>query len=98
MEAFKFRPIRGRVIVQAIEDPDIQNGIVVIDRLKEMPTTGIVKSVGKGRITRNGVELPMPFKPGDQVRFDGLAGQSITLDDEKYLIIDEEKLAAMEGE
>ena len=96
MEGFKFRPIRGRLIVQAIEDPDVQNGLVILDRQKDLPQVGIVKSVGKGKISKTGVELPMPFKPGDRVTFDKYAGQSFDLDDEKYLIIDEEKILGVE--
>ncbi len=91
-EGFKFRPIRGRLIVQAIEDPDIQNGIVILDRQKDLPQIGVVKSVGSGFINDRGEEEPLPFSPGDKIYFHKYAGQSFDLDGEKYLIVDEEKV------
>lgn len=95
--SFPYRPTRGRIIVEAIEDPDMQRGIFIIDRNKELPQRGTVLAVGLPAII-NGHEEPINLKTGDIVYFHKYAGQSIDMGEKKVLLMEAEKVFAKEEE
>ncbi len=75
-------------MVKPIESPDIQNWIVIIDQLKDLPQRGEIVSIG------NEVES---LKIGEIVWFHKYeGGVPIREGDELYLVIDEEKILGRE--
>lgn len=86
-----FVPLRDRILVRRIEEPETTaGGIVIPDTVKEKPQEGEVLSVGKGRLKDNGTLIPMEVKPGDRVLFGKYSGTDIILDGDEYLILRED--------
>ncbi|MEA1954924.1 MAG: co-chaperone GroES [Campylobacterota bacterium] len=75
-----FQPLGKRVLVKRLEEATTTaSGIIIPDNATEKPSQGEVVSVSKKvKILTN----------GDKVIFGKYAGNEITLDNEKYLVID----------
>jgi chaperonin GroES len=87
------RPLRDRVLLQRIEEPETHvGGIVVPDIAKEKPQQAIVVAVGSGRITDDGKTIPLDVKVGDRVLIGKYAGTEIILDGTEYLIVREDEI------
>jgi chaperonin GroES len=59
---------------------------------REKPEQGEVVAVGPGKRLENGELAPMGVKTGDKVLFTKYAPDEVEIEDEKYLVIDEEKI------
>jgi co-chaperonin GroES (HSP10) len=57
---------------------------------------GIVQGVGEGRITKKGVRIPVPCKPGDRVIFKGERGQFFGLGGKVFLFLPASDLLAIQ--
>lgn len=99
MEVFmKLKPMGDRVIVKVTEPEEVtKGGIILPDVAKEKPQIGEIIAVGPGRTTDNGELIKMQVKPGDKVLFGKYSGTEITVDGEKYLIMHESDLLAIQG-
>jgi chaperonin GroES len=87
------RPLRDRIIVERVEEEaKTAGGLIIPDSAKEKPQQGIVKAVGKGKVTEDGKVLPMDIKVGDRVLFGKYAGSEIKIDGKKYQIMREEDI------
>ncbi len=95
----KLRPLHDRIIVQRLEEGEQQiGGIIIPDTAKEKPQQGKVVAAGTGKLKDNGKRVPLDVRPGDLILFGKYAGQEITLEGEKYLIVKEDEvLAVIEG-
>lgn len=83
MSEIKGRPLHERVIVEAIEPPDITDGGIYIPlEAKDAPTTGIVKAIGN-RVNDEGEDL----KVGDKILFIRHAGFPVEIDGKLYKMI-----------
>jgi chaperonin GroES len=93
------RPLHDRIIVQRLEEGEQQiGGIIIPDTAKEKPQQGKVVAAGTGRLNDDGKRVPLDVRPGDLILFGKYAGQEITLEGEKYLIVKEDEvLAVIEG-
>ena len=43
----------------------------------------------QGTILKKGIEVTIPVEIGDEVLFDAFAGSEVTIDDTRYLVLDE---------
>jgi len=92
------KPLFSKVIIK----PPVQDkekvtsfGLVIPETIeKEKPTYGDVIAVGKGKVV-NGKRIPMEVKVGDKVLFTKYAADEMKIDDEDYLVIEEEKIMAI---
>ncbi len=87
------RPLRDRIIVERVEEETTTaGGIIIPDSAKEKPQQGIVKAVGKGKVTEDGTVLPMDVKVGDRILFGKYAGSEVKIDGIEYQIMREEDI------
>ncbi|MCD4689246.1 MAG: co-chaperone GroES [Desulfuromonadaceae bacterium] len=87
------RPLRDRIIVERVEEETTTaGGIIIPDSAKEKPQQGIIKAVGKGKVTEDGTLLPMDVKVGDRILFGKYAGSEVKIDGIEYQIMREEDI------
>ena len=87
------RPLHDRIIVERLEEETTTAaGIIIPDSAKEKPQQGVVKAVGKGKVTEDGKVLPLDVKVGDKVLFGKYAGTDIKLDGKEYLMMREDDI------
>lgn len=87
------RPLRDRIIVERVEEETTTaGGIIIPDSAKEKPQQGIIKAVGKGKVTEDGTILPMDVKVGDRILFGKYAGSEVKIDGIEYQIMREEDI------
>ena len=85
------RPLHDRIIVERLEEETTTAaGIIIPDSAKEKPQQGIIKAVGKGKVTEEGKVMPLDVKVGDKVLFGKYAGTDIKLDGKEYLMMRED--------
>ena len=84
-----FQPLGKRVLVKRVEEATTTvSGIIIPDNAKEKPSRGEVVAVSKE------VEF---LKNGDQVLFGKFAGSEVTLENEKYIVLDVEDIFGFIG-
>jgi len=92
----KIRPHRGRIVVKVLEADTVSaGGIVIPDAATEKPNKGKVISVGTGRLTQTGVEIPPEVKSNEIVLFSKHAGQQVKINGEEFLILTEDDIMAI---
>lgn len=90
------RPLYDRIVVKrAPEETTTAGGIVIPDSGKEKPTKGEIVACGQGKRNDNGTISELAVKVGDQVLFGQYAGNEVTIDGEKYLIMREDDILAI---
>jgi chaperonin GroES len=67
------------------------------DSAKDRPTRGKIISVGDGRVLENGNRSQLQVKVGDHVLFTSYAGESIEIDGQEYLLMNESEVLAVLG-
>ena len=89
-------PIGDRVIVKLLEEQESKKGSIIIpDTAKERPQEGEVLAVGKGRRDNKGERIEMEVKKGDRVLFGKYAGNELTIEDDKLMVMKEEEIWAI---
>ncbi len=89
-------PIKNNLVVKKIEDENkTKSGLVLSDDTKERPTKGTVLAVGEGKMNDDGKVLPMTVKVGDTIVYPRFSGQPVKVDNEEYLILDEDEVLAI---
>lgn len=84
------KPLADRLIIKAEEQPSITpGGLHIPDVAQERPVRGKVIAVGAGKVTNEGVTIPMNVQAGDMVLFGKYAGAEFKLDGESYHIMRE---------
>jgi chaperonin GroES len=93
------RPLRDRVVVKRLDEGEQRvGGIIIPDTAKEKPQQGKVMAVGNGRLTDEGVLVPLDIKVDDTILFGKYSGSEIKLDGVEYLIVKEDEvLGIIEG-
>jgi chaperonin GroES len=87
------RPLRDRVLVKRIEEPEQRiGGIIIPDTAKEKPQHARVVAVGSGRVNDEGKTIPPDVKAGEFVLIGKYSGTEIKLDGEEYLIVREDEI------
>lgn len=84
----KSLPLFDRLVVERVEEEQ-QSVIVTPEMLKEKPLRARVVAAGPGRVTEEGIRIPMTVRVGDLVLFGKYTGQEIKLAGKDYLIMHE---------
>lgn len=89
----KLKPLGNRVVLQYQKTEETtQSGIILPDSAKEKPQDAVVIAVGDGK-GEKGSE--MQVKVGDKVIYSKYAGTEIKLDEEEYIIVDQNEIMAI---
>lgn len=89
----KIRPLQDRVVVRRKEEETkTAGGIVLPGSAAEKPAQGEVLAVGPGRIMENGEKRPVDLKVGDTVVFGKYASNTVKIDSEELLILNESEI------
>ncbi len=87
------RPLYDRVVVRRKEEEEKSaGGIVLAGSAKEKPNQGDILAVGDGKPLDNGELRPLAVKVGDQVVFGPYGGNSIKVDGEELIILNESEI------
>ncbi len=97
MAKFKIEPLHDKVVIKPLPAEEVTaSGIVLPDTVdKEKPMQGEVIAVGPGKRLESGETAKMSVKVGDKVLFTKYAPDEVEVDDEEYLVIEEEKILAI---
>jgi chaperonin GroES len=90
-------PLHDRVLVKRLETKELaKSGIIIPDSAKEKPQEGEVMAVGAGKMMK-GVRVPLDVKTGDRILFGKYTGSDIKIDNQEYLILQEDDILAKLG-
>ncbi len=65
------------------------------DSAKDKPSRGTIIAVGTGKLLDDGSRSESQVKKGDRVLFTSYAPETITIDDEEYLLMSENDILAV---
>ena len=68
---------------------ETESGIILADGSVSKSQIGKVVSVGTGRFTESGKNIPVAVNVGDKILFDKFAGDPIVIEDKEYLLLNE---------
>lgn len=93
----KIQPLHDKVVIKPLSKEEVTaSGIVLPDTVdKEKPMQGEVIAVGPGKTLESGQLQKMSVSVGDKVLFTKYAPDEVEVDDEEYLVIEEEKILAI---
>ena len=87
------RPLQDRVVVRRTEEETKSaGGIVLPGSATEKPSQGEVLAVGPGKKLDSGSVQPVDLKAGDKVLFGQYAGNTVKIDGEELLILNESEV------
>lgn len=90
LESVNFRPKGDRILVRPPRQMDKIGKIIIPTTAKqELPTYGVIVSIGPGLKDRDGVLEPVDLKVDEVVWFGKHAGYKIQVEDEEFLILRE---------
>jgi len=85
-------PLHNRVLIRRLEEKKIaKGGIIIPDTAKEKPQEGEVVAIGAGKIEK-GRRIPMDVNVGDRILFGKYTGNDIKIEDQDYLILNEDEI------
>jgi chaperonin GroES len=89
------RPIHDLALIKPlpIEERTIA-GLWLTPATQDIPGIGDVVAVGPGRLTPEGVRVPVSFGPGDRVLFAQGAGLQVTIAGELHVLVYEHDILA----
>ena len=94
-KSVKLEPMADRMVVRPIQQEEVtKGGIVLPDTAKEKPQEGEVLAVGPGRMSDDGVRIPMDIKKGDIVLYSKYGGTEVKVEDEELIILRESDILA----
>lgn len=87
------RPLHDRIVVRRKEEETTTaGGIVLPGSAQEKPQQGEILAVGNGRVMDSGEVKALDVKVGDLVVFGQYSGQTIKIDGEEVLIMQESEI------
>ncbi|MAT70533.1 MAG: co-chaperone GroES [Planctomycetaceae bacterium] len=90
------QPLGDKVVVSRDESEDITaGGIVLPDSAKDKPSRGTIVAIGTGKLLDDGSRGELQVKVGDRVLFTSYAPETITVDDDEYLLMSESDILAV---
>jgi len=90
------KPTRDRILVKPLEGESVTaSGIVIPDNAQEKPLRGTVVAAGSGRVTDEGIVIPMEVKQGDVVMYSKFAGQTVKINNQEHIVLKEEDVLAI---
>jgi len=90
------QPLDDKVLIKR-NDPakKTPGGLHLPDSSKEKPKTGIVKSVGPGKLLESGERGKPQLKEGDEVIFQSYAGHEIEMDGVEFILMESSEIMAI---
>ena len=90
------QPLGDKVVVARDESEDVTaGGIVLPDSAQDKPSRGTIIAVGTGKLLDDGSRGPMQVKKGDRVLFTSYAPETISIDDDEFLLMSESDILAV---
>ena len=90
------QPLGDKVVVSREESQEVtQGGIYLPDSAKDKPSRGTIVAVGTGKLLDDGSRGEMQVEKGDRVLFTSYAPETITIDDEEFLLMSESDILAV---
>ncbi len=90
------QPLGDKVVVERDESlSKTAGGIVLPDSAKDKPARGTIVAIGTGKLLDDGTRGEMQVKKGDRVLFTSYAPETITIDDEEFLLMSESDILAV---
>lgn len=90
------KPIRDRILIKPLDsDTTTASGIVIPDAAQEKPLKGTVIAVGTGRVTEEGMVIPLEVKVGDVVLYSKFGGQTVKLEGQEHIVLKEDDVLAI---
>ena len=92
------RPVGTRVLVVPDPVPKRSDLIETVEYVTPLETSGRVVGLGRAFVCDTcGARRASPLRVGDRVVFSHVAGQDVTLGDQRYLMLDEGDILAVVG-
>ena len=92
----KLRPLADRVLVQRPKEQEtLSGGIILPDSAKQKQEIGVVVAVGPGKKDKEGKNIEVAVKAGDQIMWDKYGGQEVTIDEEEFIIVKADDIIAI---
>ena len=83
-------PIYDRVLVRPVKPQEVTSGgIIIPDSAKEKPSQGEVLDVGTGKVTSNGVVIPIQVTVGQNVLYSKHSGTTVSMNNEEVVLLNE---------
>ena len=90
------QPLGDKVVVEREETQEkTAGGIFIPDAAKDKPSRGTIIAIGTGKLLDDGTRGEMQVKKGDRVLFTSYAPETITIDDEEFLLMSESDILAV---
>lgn len=90
------QPLGDKVVVERDESEDVTaGGIVLPDSAKDKPSRGTIVAIGTGKLLDDGTRGKMQVKKGDRILFTSYAPETISIDDDEYLLMSESDILAV---
>ena len=90
------QPLGDKVVVERDESQSkTAGGIVLPDSAKDKPSRGTIIAIGTGKLLDDGSRGEMQVKKGDRILFTSYAPETITIDDEEFLLMSESDILAV---
>ena len=90
------QPLGDKVVVERDEsESKTAGGIVLPDSAKDKPSRGTIVAIGTGKLLDDGTRGEMQVKKGDRILFTSYAPETITIDDEEFLLMSESDILAV---
>jgi chaperonin GroES len=90
------QPLGDKVVVEREESEErTTGGILLPDSAKDKPSRGTIVAIGTGKLLDDGTRGAMQVKKGDRVLFTSYAPETITIDDEEFLLMSESDILAV---
>mgnify|MGYP006301706819 CR=1 FL=1 len=97
--AVNIKPLGDRVLVQALEEEETQQGgIIIPDSAKEKPQKAKIVALGTGKKDDDGKVIPFEVKEGDVVLTSKYGGTEVKVDGEEYKILSSTDILAVVAE
>lgn len=84
-----YSPKNGRLLIKKLQKENTTASGLILSTPSEAPTTGKIIAINDGRLQTNGTMLPCPYQVGEVVMLVKMAGQTIKLNGEDVLLINE---------
>ena len=92
------KPLFDRVVIKRDSaESTTKSGFIIPTANAEPANTGQVVATGPGRVTKEGVTIPMTVKVDDKVMFPMQTGISVKVDGQDLLVLKEEEIIAILG-
>ena len=96
--AMKIKPLGDRVLVEALEDEETnEGGIIIPDSAKEKPQRATVVAIGTGKKDDDGKRIPFDVKVGDTVLTSKYGGSDIKFEGKEYKVMNASDILAILG-